>query len=386
MSETSELSGEPTLTPQQAYAPAASEITGPLPVLKDWREFAKRARRRLALGFIVFVATILIVRNQSAFAIIGMCGASAILVLASLNYLIALYRLITTRALVPKAGLHGFGLLFMSGFAVAGALFTFVASAGFGRGRQIRRFGKMLLPPVNDDAAWTTLPIAADASPELRSELAARWRWNGQTEHASIAAFARLTLDLMTLGAPPELIYAANRDAKDEIRHTELCFSLARALDGKTESPGPFPEVQTPRTKLPTRSLTLAQLAVDSLIDGALHEGLSARVIARLAKQCPEPAIRDLLREIAADEGRHSAHGWDVVEWCLAEGGKPVARALQGAIAALPESVDTNLPTAARDGSWERYGIHGTAIETQEHDRARRDLIRRVQVMTARAA
>lgn len=29
---------------------------------------------------------------------------------------------------------------------------------------------------------------------------------------------------------------------------------------------------------------------------------------------------RAILKEIAADEGRHAAHGWDVVAWCLAEG------------------------------------------------------------------
>ena len=129
------------------------------------------------------------------------------------------------------------------------------------------------------------------------------------TEHASVAAFARLTLDLLALGAPPELLASAQRDALDEIRHTELCFSLARAIDGKSESPGPFAEASRARTLPRTLSLALAKLAVDSLVDGALHEGVSARIVSKLARQCEVPAITDALRLIAADEGRHAAHG-----------------------------------------------------------------------------
>src|SRR5206468_3455762 len=106
------------------------------------------------------------------------------------------------------------------------------------------------------------------------------------------------------------------KDALDEIRHTELCFSLARGLDGQTLGPGPFPEAKHARTLLGNRTLALAQLATDSLIDGALHEGLSARVIAKLVRRCEVPSIKAALKEIATDEGRHSAHGWEVVQWC----------------------------------------------------------------------
>ena len=48
-------------------------------------------------------------------------------------------------------------------------------------------------------------------------------------------------MDLAQRGAPPELIEAANSDSLDEIRHADLCFSIARALDGRSESPAPFP-------------------------------------------------------------------------------------------------------------------------------------------------
>lgn len=265
--------------------------------------------------------------------------------------------------------------------SLVGAVFTFFATGHFSRGRQLRRFGRVLLPPVRAGGAFAQVPLGVTVEDSLRPALAAQWRENGRTEHASVAAFARLTLDLMALGAPPALLSAANRDALDEIRHTELCFSLARALDGKSEGPAAFPEASRARTLPATRTLALAALAVDSLVDGALHEGVSARVIAKLARRCEEPQIRAVLKEIAADEGRHAAHGWDVVQWCLAEGGSAVADALHGALQALPRTMRSPLPGAAEDGGWEKFGIHGRALEVEEFASTRADLVRRMERM-----
>jgi hypothetical protein len=198
-----------------------------------------------------------------------------------------------------------------------------------------------------------------------------------------VAAFARLTLDLMALGAPAALIAGANQDALDELRHTELCFSLARALDGKNAGPGPFPEAQRARTLPRNRRLALAKLAVDSLVDGALNEGVSARVIAQLGRQCPVPAIASLLREIAADEGRHAAHGWDVVRFCLDEGGAPVAHALLAAARVLPATMRSTLPKPAVGGAWERWGIPGLELESASYAATRANLIERVQALAA---
>ena len=263
-----------------------------------------------------------------------------------------------------------------------GALLALFMVSG-GRGRQLRRLGRVLLPPVRPGGVWASAAFEVAVPAAARAGLARQWRENGRTEHASVAAFARLTLDLMALGAPPALIDAANRDARDEIRHAELCFSLARALDGANEGPGPFPEPQRARTLPRLRALALAKLAVESLIDGALHEGVSARTIAALVRRCPEPAIGAMLKELAADEGRHAAHGWDVVEWCLSEGGPTVAQALRGALARLQSDPRSTLPEAARDGSWERWGIPGQALEAEQFAEARGHIVRRVNDIVA---
>lgn len=267
--------------------------------------------------------------------------------------------------------------------AAFGAMLTVWATAGFARGRQIRRHGKPVLPGLRANADWSSDAAIALESASYPAGLAEQWRENGKTEHASVAAFARLTLDLMALGAPPALIAAANQDALDEIRHTEICFSLARAIDGQAESPAPFPEAQAVATLPRKRSMALAKVAVDSLVDGALNEGVSARIIAKLARRAELAEIRERLKEIAADEGRHAAHGWDVLEWCLAEGGAPVAAALRGSVGALPRAMRSTMPEDSRSGAWERWGIHGHALEAEEYAAAREHVAARVAKLLA---
>lgn len=379
--ETAVASGEPPAAPPAAPAKAVEPA---------WRGSARDARRALGGAFVAVAITVLAGMAGTHFekiwpvAVVAMVAAVCLFIGAFIRSATALVRIgLADGPVGVKPTLQALGVVIGAGLMAAfGVFLAFMGTFGMARGRQLRKRGKVLLPPLVLDGAWAGLPLEGGIPADVRAAVAARWRENGRTEHASVAAFARLTMDLMALGAPPELISSANRDARDEIRHAELCFSLAKALDGQDGGPGPFPEAQTARTLPADRTLALAELAVDSLIDGALHEGLSARIIAQLARRCEEPAIRSLLRELAADEGRHSAHGWDIVTWCLAEGGAPVAHALRGAAAALPEQPSTDLPSAAQDGCWERFGIHGVALEKEQHRSALAGLTERVRTMT----
>ena len=267
-----------------------------------------------------------------------------------------------------------------------GALGVLLSVADFRRGRQIRRFGRVLLPPLQGGADWARERDHVAVDEALRNAVAQQWRENGRTEYASVAAFSRLSLDLLALGAPPALVAAAQRDALDEIRHAELSFALARSIDGVAVSPGAFTAVRDTKPLAGPREVLLARLAVDSLVDGALHEGVSARVIAQLGRRSEVAGIRSLLKELAADEGRHAAHGWEVVAWCVSEGGAPVLDALRGAARALPATMVSVLPAGAADGAWERYGIHGRALEAAEYRTGREDLIRRVDALCGHRA
>lgn len=378
---------QPAALLQNVYAAPGATASPGRRVLPAWKVSARRALQVFGLGIASFAATLLLTphlpgRTRES---VGFAISTGFFALGVVWAMVALRRMWRVIPGVPggwRVLVILFPLLTGAVFSFFGTILTVFATGNFVRGRQLRRRGQVLLPPVHSGDDWASLAFQTTVDPAVRPALAAQWRQNGRTEHASVAAFARLTLDLMALGAPPKLLAAANRDALDEMRHTELCFSLAQALDGVSESPGPFPAAQHAGGLLSSRALALSQLAVSSLIDGALHEGLSARVIARLVKRCEEPAIREVLRELAADEGRHAAHGWDIVEWCLDQGGELVAHALRGALTRLPDGIDPEHPADARGGGWERYGIHGMALEAEEYGKAKADVTQRVLSIT----
>lgn len=70
---------------------------------------------------------------------------------------------------------------------------------------------------------------AANTAPAPVPPSALRWAADAALEHSSIAAFAKLSLDLMAHGAPLDLVRAAHQAALEEIRHTEAACAMATA-------------------------------------------------------------------------------------------------------------------------------------------------------------
>src|SRR5262245_32372348 len=88
--------------------------------------------------------------------------------------------------------LRGVFLALLTIGAVLGALLAIgIAFAGFARGRQLRRHGRLVLAPLARRSAWAD---GVDSEPRIAApdEVAEAWRTNGLTEHASVAAFARV--------------------------------------------------------------------------------------------------------------------------------------------------------------------------------------------------
>jgi hypothetical protein len=115
----------------------------------------------------------------------------------------------------------------------------------------------------------------------------------------------------------------------------------------------------------------------------SLHEGLSAAIVAKLAKACETAEIQPMLAGIAEDEGHHAAHAWDVLEWCLVEGGFAVRAAFDGAVAALPRAMESSQPGGARGGAWIKYGIHDDQPEAEAYAKARASVVRRAEKLIA---
>src|SRR6185436_5474545 len=114
-------------------------------------------------------------------------------------------------------------------------------------------------------ADWHSADLAPDCSTlsaAERTELARAWSEIGLMEHASVAAFARFTLQLLSVGAPAALVEQSQQALADELLHTRLCFSLASAYAGEALGPG----------RLPTEhALDLTALADIAAL--TLHEG-----------------------------------------------------------------------------------------------------------------
>lgn len=145
-----------------------------------------------------------------------------------------------------------------------------------------------------------------------RARRAAVWANIGQAEHASVAAFARFTLDLMALGAPLSLLDAAARAQRDEIRHARFAFAMATRLGGAAVSAGPLPTDGALGPASPT--------AVASALarEGCVEETLSACAMGESAPFAPTVAERHLLERIARDESRHAMLAWESARWILA--------------------------------------------------------------------
>ncbi len=242
-------------------------------------------------------------------------------------------------------------------------------------GRPLRVGGGERVASLKGARAWQAdvRPGLAGLGPAERAERAERWARDGQAEHASVASFARLSLELMALGAPPELVEAAHRAALDEVRHARLCFALASAYAGGPLGAGELPVP-------PPRALGLAELARESFVDGCLGEAMAAALARDELRDCDDPELSAVLRIIARDEARHAKLGWQIVAWCLREGGPEVARALEAARASVgPPGGGGRKPSGPAGAANDAAGPAGEGREARCYTRTARTAGRRLR-------
>lgn len=178
----------------------------------------------------------------------------------------------------------------------------------------------------------------------LRSALAEHWLEAALAEHASVASFARATLELMSVGAPPALIAAHQEASLDEIEHAKRAFGLAAAY-GALRSPRAL-EVPGPR------EADLARLARDVCVEGCINETAAALVAERAARCAAIEPVRAVLLGIASDEARHAALAWATLRWTVETGGARVRDALRE----LPPPASTAAPSSPLADAMARHG------------------------------
>ena len=215
--------------------------------------------------------------------------------------------------------------------------------------------GERRVATVVEGDSWATataqpLPTMAHLTVEQRQELAAAWLADAQDEHAAVAAFARFTLQLLALGAPPELLRAAHRASLDEVAHAELCFALASAYADRPLAAGPLDTTGTLE-----RASRLGAVLY-TIREGCIGETINAMVLQAAADACEDQVITRTLQRIAADEMRHAGLAWRFVRWAIRDHEElhPVVRsAFDEAVAAVPPpsgEVDAPLSWMSRHG------------------------------------
>jgi hypothetical protein len=193
-------------------------------------------------------------------------------------------------------------------------------------------------------------PQIATLDPTMRARLADEWARDGLAEHASIASFGRFALELLAVGAPADLVADAHHAALDEVRHAQLCLSLATAYAGASITPGAFPfegrvEVES----------DLARIAARAAREGCIGETMAALQAAEQLAEATDPTVRAALAQIADDEARHAELAWRTVAWALRTGGAPVHAAVSAVFARLCGSRSTPLEETA-DGDLAAHG------------------------------
>jgi hypothetical protein len=156
-------------------------------------------------------------------------------------------------------------------------------------------------------------PGDAVVSSEL-SPSALRWAADAALEHSSIAAFAKLSLDLMAHGAPLDLVRAAHQAALEEIRHTEAACAMATAAGYPPSAPGPIPMTGFALS-------SLVEILETTIWDGCLGEGVAAIEAECASAEEPDAQTASLLATIAKEEAGHAELAFRVVGFALRKGG-----------------------------------------------------------------
>lgn len=207
------------------------------------------------------------------------------------------------------------------------ALFTGIFELSMPHGRPLRRSRRRVRVRWSLERSEASIPRIPWRT---RMRLAASWITDARREQESVTAFEVLAARLASVGVPEHLVGDARRFALQELGHAQACAAIASRhvgvrlqIDAATAAP------------IVARDEDLAELAVESLADGCLGEGHAAIAARNAAVDTTDAPTRAVLERIAIEEAEHAAHGWQVLEHCVATGGAPVRDRIATEIARL---------------------------------------------------
>jgi hypothetical protein len=186
------------------------------------------------------------------------------------------------------------------------------------------------------DGMLPTLPCVA------RTELGAHFASAAQLETASVFAFEQLARDLTRLGAPIELVRAAQRSAIEEVGHARLMGALALRFGGQL----------APARMEPTPPRDALAIALENAVEGCVRETYGALLACHQAENAQDQAVRAAMDRVFEDETRHAQLAWEIAHWLeprLSESERAVVqRARRAAYAQLRSELEVVLSGDAR--------------------------------------
>ena len=140
-------------------------------------------------------------------------------------------------------------------------------------------------------------------------------------EAASVDAFRHLGRELLAHRAPRRLVRAAERAARDEVRHARVTTALARRHGGVPVTP----------TVAPLAIRSLEEMAIENAAEGCVYEAFGALVGTWQAANAEDPVIRAAMKCIARDETRHAALALAIDAWAQGRLGPEARRRVRTA-------------------------------------------------------
>jgi hypothetical protein len=148
-----------------------------------------------------------------------------------------------------------------------------------------------------------------EATEAVRTE----WARRVEAEYRSAAHTQELTLWLIHLGAPRELIEDGLRIVQDELDHAELSAKV-HALAGGTQ----LPTLVRSQLRLPTGGGSLERDVLRVCIETfCLGETVAVPLFQAMRQKATVPAVCETLERVLRDEVRHRQFGWDLLEYLL---------------------------------------------------------------------
>lgn len=210
------------------------------------------------------------------------------------------------------------------------------------RGRPLRVGGAIVVADARARSDW------ADAGGEVgaegdRAAAAEAWAREAAAEHASVAAFSRLSLQLLAFGAPPELLRACHVAALEEVEHARAAYAIASSLAGGPVGPGPLDVARASGLG------SLEELVRETIADGCVGESAAALEAEQARGVVADARIRAALEIVARDEAAHAELAFRVVAWAIDVGGEGAALAAREALASVERSAIEPAPADGPD-------------------------------------